>query len=239
MSLLKSLFAAVVLLCLSQLFNYCKTKDNKHYPEISKDSLVFSFVTVGCNREDKKDMDSSNPSTANVAQLTRTFEEVASLNPRPDYFFFTGDMIFGYAKDDTAKLDKEMKAWRKLYESSPLAKTNTKFVAIPGNHELLYSKKAGGASLLAEKAWARVMMPYIAGSNGPKPGGKDSVNTDESRLTYSFDYKGGHFVILNTDEVGLETEVNNYWIADDISKARASGSKKHICVFTHPGLCAP
>src|ERR1700741_5398231 len=52
------------------------------------DSLLFSFAVAGCNRVDKKDILPSNPSTANVVQLNRTFQDIMALKNKPKYFFF-------------------------------------------------------------------------------------------------------------------------------------------------------
>jgi hypothetical protein len=41
------------------------------------------------------DITSSNPSTANLQQLGRAFDEVAALEPPPQFFFFAGDMVYG------------------------------------------------------------------------------------------------------------------------------------------------
>jgi hypothetical protein len=202
------------------------------------DTLLYSFVTVGCNRVDKDDIAEDNPSSGNVIQLRKTFEEVSQLKPVPDYFFFTGDMVMGYVKFDTAKLAKELSAWRNIFETSTLAKTKIKLVAVPGNHELLISKKAS-TGMAEEKIWLREMAPFVRGSNGPKKGGKDSLDNDESKMSYSFDYKGSHFVMLNTDGMGQECRAPKYWVNDDLEKARAN-NPAHIFVFSHiPPYGAP
>lgn len=40
----------------------------------ASDSLLYSFVSIGCNRVDKKDVSPDNPSTANLNQLRRTYQ---------------------------------------------------------------------------------------------------------------------------------------------------------------------
>ncbi len=194
------------------------------------DPVEYSFVVVGCNRLDKADTNTAtNPSTANVPQLVRTFDEISKLTPKPDYLFFAGDMIIGYQMDST-KLAAELSAWRSLYESSPAAKAGIKLVAIPGNHESEDTNKL--AFPLAEATWLSVMNPYICGSNGPHAGGTDSLATDQSRLTYSFDFHDTHFVVLNTDPVGQDAHVPTHWIADDLVAARKAGAK-HIFAIGH------
>jgi len=202
------------------------------------DSLLFSFVTVGCNRIDKDDFSEDNPSTANLAELNKTFEEVSSIKPLPDYFFFTGDLVYGYPKFDTAKLTRELRGWKSVYENSPLAKTGIKMVALPGNHEMLISKKTS-TGIAEEKIWQREMQHYIYGNNGPKRGGKDSMDADESMLDYSFDYKSSHFIVLNTDAMAQECKGPVHWIDDDL-KSEALKNPEHVFVFSHiPAYGAP
>jgi len=189
----------------------------------------YSFVVVGCNRVDKTDT-AGNPSTANIVQLRRTLQEIAKLPKRPRFLFFAGDLTLGYTSD-TVQLATELRAWRALYEASPLAKSGTELVAIPGNHETQDASKIAYAA--AERTWLRVMDPYIKrGGNGPKAGGPDNLATDQSRLTYSFDFAGAHFITLNTDPVGNDWHVPTQWVAADIQKAHAAGAK-HIFAIGH------
>jgi hypothetical protein len=203
----------------------------------ANDPISYSFVVVGCNRLDKADTATSqNPSTANVVQLRQTFNDVAALQPVPSHFFFLGDLVMGYTKD-TSKLGSELRAWKKVYESSSLPAKGTRLVVTPGNHESLISKKSQKATWELEDCWVRNMKPYIAGSNGPKKGGLDSLQTDQSRLNYSFDYKTSHFIVLNTDPAGREARVPVSWIKEDMAKA---GKGKNIFALSHkPAYSAP
>jgi hypothetical protein len=202
---------------------------------VQAQTLDYSFVTVGCNRVDNADSTANKPSTANVYQLNRLFSEVAALNPLPDYLFFTGDLVIGYSID-TIELAEELRGWIALYKASPLYGTSTVLVAIPGNHET-QNQAAGKLSFAAaERTFVREMADYIIGNNGPVATGlvpgTDSLITNQSELTYSFDHKGSHFVMLDTDPVGRDSRVPNYWINQDISAARANGAK-HIFAFGH------
>ncbi|GAC1352046.1 MAG: hypothetical protein NVSMB1_11030 [Polyangiales bacterium] len=198
----------------------------------------FSFVVVGCNRIEKGDVSSTNPSTANVEQLTRTFSDVAALKPPPKFFFFAGDMVLGYS--DEAALEVELKAWVALYNASPLPSLGVELVAIPGNHEM--QAKVGSsklAYLAAETTWVKVMGPYIKASNGPKAAGLDALMTDQSRLTYSFDYQTSHFVILNTDPVGKDWQVPVQWVSNDVTLAHAAGAKHIFAIGHKPAYASP
>ena len=203
-----------------------------------RDTLAYSFAVLGCNRIDNSDVNlTTNPSTANVPQLTRTYADVAALRPVPDYLFFMGDMVVGYSPD-TAVVGRELRAWVGLYRAAPLSRTGIRMVAMPGNHEVMSGKNMP-AFVGAEKAWRVALRPYLAGSNGPLAGGPDLLATDQSQLSYSFDYKKSHFVILNTDPVGAEGTAPLNWLGRDLADARSRGSK-HLFAFGHkPALPAP
>ncbi len=205
----------------------------------STDRIRFSFVVVGCNREDKADTNSAvNPSTANLEQLRRTYAEVAALPVRPKFFFFAGDLVFGYTPD-TASLESQLRAWRAEYDRSPLAGSGTVLIPVPGNHEVQNAKKIAYAA--AERTWLRVMGPDLApyAGNGPAAGGADGLATDQGSLTYSFDYKNTHFLLLDTDPVGRDWTVPVKWIASDLDRA-AKRQAKHIIAIGHkPAFAAP
>jgi len=202
----------------------------------------YSFVVVGCNRLNDVDT-AGSPSTANLPQLNRLFNELSTRTPVPDYLFFAGDLVLGYTKD-TVELERQLKEWLKVYKASSLASKSTKLVVIPGNHET-QDKKAGKKSFPgAERTWLRVMADYIVGSNGPAADSTsgDSLTTDQSKLTYSFDYNGDHFILIDTDPVGRDWRVPVKWIDADASKARTAGAR-HIFAIGHkpawPGPATP
>jgi hypothetical protein len=60
----------------------------------------------------------------------------------------------------------------------------------------------------------------------------DGRTTDQSKLNYSFDYKGLHFAVINTDAVGVETSAPANWLQADLSAAQGRGIKKFF-VFGH------
>jgi len=198
-------------------------------------NLDYSFVVLGCNRVENGDT-VGNPSTANVYQLNRVFDEVSKLKPLPTYLFFAGDLIVGYEKD-TVRLARELQSWIGLYKKSPLSKTSVKLVALPGNHES--DNKVNGQKVpvaTAERVFVRVMKDYIVGSNGPHPTGltlgSDSLTTDQSRLTYSFDFKGDHYIMLNSDPVGQDSRIPDNWVENDIRNAHKKGAR-HIFAIAH------
>ena len=195
----------------------------------------YSFVTFGCNRVENADT-VGNVSTANVYQLKRDFEEIAAMNPLPKFLFVTGDLILGYEKD-TIRLAREFRGWINIYKHSSLANKPVRVIAMPGNHESdqkIDGKKTPVA--VAERVFVREMHEFIAGNNGPKPNGfgpgKDSVYTDQSQLTYSFDYGKDHYVIINSDPVGQDYRVHWHWIQKDVLAAHKNGAR-HIFTFAH------
>ncbi len=198
-------------------------------PAVDPAAPRFTFAVIGCNRVDAADT-LGNTSTANLEQLTRTFQEVAALPTRPRFLFFTGDLVFGYTPD-TLQLDRELRAWRAVYEASPLPALGVELVAMPGNHEVQNLAKVATAA--AERTWLRDMQPYITrGGNGPTAGGADNLATDQSKLTYSFDYSGSHFVTINTDPTGADWHAPTAWLGADLAAANGLGAQ-HIFVFGH------
>ena len=198
-------------------------------PPLDPNGVAFSFVVLGCNRVAAPES-LGVVSTANVAELNRTFADVAAISPKPNFLFFAGDLVFGYTNDSTA-LDRELKGWIALYQASPAANSGIELITVPGNHET--DNLAKFAYPPGERVWLRDMAAYITrGGNGPGVGGADSLQTDQSHLSYSFDFKDAHFLALNTDPVGKDWHVPNAWVASDLAAARSKGAK-HIFVIAH------
>lgn len=60
----------------------------------------------------------------------------------------------------------------------------------------------------------------------------DRVTTDQSGLTYSFDFRGSHYAVINTDATGWDSHAPVAWLAQDFAAAQARGVQ-HIFVFGH------
>jgi hypothetical protein len=232
MKFFKSLGCALIAANLTLSLASCSNKT-------ADDPVQYSFVVLGDCRVDKADTNSAtNPAGANWAQLDRTLEEVTKLDTKPSCIFFNGDEIFGY-ESDTTKLAKAFAIWRDHVETSPAIKAGIKFVAIPGNHETDVDSADGKvASRDAEREWIETMTPLLNGNDGPHAGGPDSLTTDQSRLTYSFDLQDSHFVLMNTDPVGQDSKVPVHWIADDLAKAHKNGAK-HLFAIGHKPAFGP
>jgi len=205
-------------------------------------TVAYSFAVLGCNRVNGSDVTPQNPSTANLAQLERSFAEIAALQPTPSLVFFTGDLVYGLTPDLDV-LRGELEAWVQVYRASPLGQNPAiRLVALPGNHESLQSQPDHQPEVSnpgAEQVWLDVMAPFIAGDNGPPAGGPDHLQTDQSRLTYSFNFRDSHFVVLNTDPCGAPASVPVNWLTNDLVAARQNGSIAQLFVLGHKPAFTP
>src|SRR5882757_2215958 len=208
--------------------------------ESGKTHVVLSFVIIGCNRVNGADVSPDNPSTANLAQLERSFTEIARLKPRPKFAFFTGDMVFGL-NSDLGVLRSQLESWLDVYRSTPLGDDpRIRLIVLPGNHESLVGAKGSQRSNPgAEDVWLSVMQPFIAGDNGPGVGGPDNLQSDQSELTYSFDFRDSHFVMLNTDPFGAVATVPLNWLHQDLAAAAGDANLKHTFVMAHKQAFTP
>ena len=153
---------------------------------------------------------------------------------------------------DLMKHYREYAFWRGLVSTMP--ETGTYVFPVPGNHETeckACPKNSDGqtqSKVENEQAYAANMGDLIldtarftnvlgtapANPNfGPAAGvGPDALQTDQSKLSYSFDYMGYHFAVINTDPVGQETSAPAAWLAQDFAAAQARGAKRFF-VFGH------
>ncbi len=152
---------------------------------------------------------------------------------------------------DLMKFYRQYGFWRGMV--APVLETGTYVFPVAGNHETeckacpVNSDGQRVAKVENEQAWAANMGDLILDTTrftsilgtapanpnfGPVSGGPDGLNTDQSRLSYSFDYANMHFAVINTDPVGAEASAPTQWLAADLAAARARGAKK-IFVFGH------
>jgi hypothetical protein len=224
------------------------------------DALATSFVYVGCNRLGKGDWDqASNPSSANLAQLTRTFADVTALADRPEHFFFTGDLVLGLDPDVTV-LAGQLDAWASVYTADPSGiATKVPVLPIVGNHEMLAKQKVNGTKIeLSNPGADAIWTSFLAGhgfgqyaGNGPTAAGAnaDALKDDQSKLTYSFDDAGVHYVLLNTDTWTSTPDaatgstqlgwIAMQWLTADLAAAQASSGVAHIVVLGHKPIVSP
>ncbi len=153
---------------------------------------------------------------------------------------------------DLMKHYREYAFWRGLVSTMP--ETGTYVFPVPGNHETeckacpknsdgqtqskVENEQAYAANMgdliLDTARFANVLGAAPANVNfGPAAGdGPDALQTDQSKLSYSFDYLGYHFAVINTDPVGQETSAPTAWLGQDFAAAQARGAKRFF-VFGH------
>lgn len=172
--------------------------------------------------------DSRGPNNGvNEPVLTSLISHMMKNFPDQKLNLFPGDMINGSVWD-TASTVQQLKHWKEvmspLYNNPKM--TGIKVYPTPGNHELRNRSDIFNYLKLF-------------------PGLPDNGPADEKGVTYSFDYKGVHFVSVATVrwELGRDNDTTDDkpgwhyvksfdWLAKDLKKARKNGAK-HIIVFGH------
>ena len=147
---------------------------------------------------------------------------------------------------DLVKFYQQYGFWRGAV--APVMEAGTYVFPVPGNHETQCKACGKVAKVENENAWAANMGDLVVDttrfaailgsapqnvSYGPAAGvGPDGLATDQSKLSYSFDFKGLHFAVINTDPVGRDAHAPTQWLAADLAAATARGAKK-LFVFGH------
>ena len=173
--------------------------------------------------------------------------------------FFNGDMIMGYGhaiapangsnvanivNSDLVKFYTQYAFWRGMVAG--MMEVGTYVVPVAGNHETQSKPLGKKAQVANEDAWRANMGDLILDNSrflnlfGEQPtnsnvlnnGPLDSLTSDQSQLSYSFDFHGSHFVVINTDPVGKDAHAPVNWLASDLQAAQARGFKRNF-VFGH------
>jgi hypothetical protein len=147
---------------------------------------------------------------------------------------------------DLLKFYQQYAYWRGMV--STVEETGTYVFPVPGNHETECKACGKTAKVENEAAYVANMGDLIVDSArftaiegsapqnvsfGPAAGSSpDGLSTDQSRLSYSFDFKGSHFVVINTDPVGADAHAPTQWLASDLAAALARGVRRNF-VFGH------
>ena len=141
----KSLLFAALISVLSVSCENTSTKtDDDLVIDIANDSVVSSFVFVGCNRLWWKDLD-RNKSSANTDVLKNIFSHVAASSTKTDYFFFLGDIVNG--ENFTAKnvqfrdLRTEHGLFTFRYDPSYDGNIRKMYIILPSIKKVAYSHK--------------------------------------------------------------------------------------------------
>jgi hypothetical protein len=195
-------------------------------------------------------------------QNTKAFSRIVdSINAQESHLlFFNGDMIMGYGnatnpannsiatvvKSDLMQFYRQYAFWRGMVAG--LMEKGTYVLPVPGNHETQWKKGGKIALSCNEDAWRANMGDLILDTNrfqllfAEQPssinvtnnGPIDGLATDQSQLSYSFDFHGSHFAIVNTDPVGKDAHAPAAWLSDDLafSTSLCSGTNRPTLTST-------
>ncbi|MBI3349774.1 MAG: metallophosphoesterase [Burkholderiales bacterium] len=179
------------------------------------------------------------------ADQTKINGSTKSADPVADASWTTRAQVLN---SDLLAFYKQYAYWRGLV--APVLETGTYVLPVAGNHETQCKACKPGkvAKQANEEAWAANMGDLIvdatrfAAVTGTTPGNiaygpaagssPDGLTTDQRKLSYSFDAKGFHFVVINTDAVGADSTAPTVWLSADLAAAKARGVKKSF-VFGH------
>jgi 3',5'-cyclic-AMP phosphodiesterase len=135
------------------------------------------------------------------------FQQVAALveKMKPDLAFSVGDLVGKCTGNKSC--EKDFKYWKSI-----LGDFASKTYVAQGNHD-----RTGGAE--ADKAWQSA---FDFPKNGPPK---------YSEITYSFDFKNTHFIVLASDkpEIHLVNGEQRAWLEKDL----AENKKENTFVFFH------
>jgi len=155
---------------------------------------------------------------------------------------------------DTTDFYAQYAFWRGMVAN--LMEAGTYVVPVPGNHETQCKSCGKKATADNENIWRDNMSDLILDTNrfagilGAAPDYYDPKNhpqigdlltsaeankaysTDQSELSYSFDFKGSHFAIINTDATGVDGRAPAVWLAADMAAAKDRGAR-HFFIFGH------
>jgi hypothetical protein len=187
-------------------------------------------------------------------RISRSIEHQGS-----SLLFFNGDMIMGYGhaitptngtnvpnivNSDLVKFYTQYAFWRGMVAG--MMEAGTYVVPVPGNHETQSKPLGKKAQVANEDAWRANMGDLIldpsrfvnlfgeppTNSNVLNNGPLDALASDQTQLSYSFDFHGSHFVVINTDPFGRDAHAPVNWLASDLQAAQARGFRRNF-VFGH------
>ena len=151
--------------------------------------------------------------------------------------------VSAIVNSDLMKFYRQYAFWRGMVAG--LMENGTYVIPVAGNHEVQCNKAvqpncANGKHALEvnENAWRANMGDLILDDQrflnlfGEQASHEnvgdnrlaDGLTTDQSKLSYSFDFRGSHFVVINTDPVGKDAHAPTNWLAADLLAAQARGA---------------
>ncbi len=217
-------------------------------PSARADAPILTFATLGDSRAEPGATESEQDKR--WLQNTPVFAQIVDgiRAQAPQLVFFNGDMIMGYSTD-AALIEREYAYWRGMVAG--LIEHGSYVVPVPGNHETQRADGKGQPKLARaenEQLWRDNMgdlildtarferavgAPPQAFDPAHRPTQESDGNTsDQTQLSYSFDAKGLHFVVLNTDAVGQDSRAPARWLEADLAAADKRGVVRSL-VFGH------
>lgn len=209
---------------------------------------ILTFATLGDSRAEPDAAESAQDKRwlQNTPVFARIVDGIRAQSPQ--LVFFNGDMIMGYSAD-AALIEREYAYWRGMVAG--LLEHGTYVVPVPGNHETQRSDGKGQPKFARaenEQLWRDNMGDLILDTarferavgvaprafdpaNHPTREG-DGIGSDQTQLSYSFDAKGLHFVVINSDAVGQDSRAPAHWLEADLAAAQARGVARSF-VFGH------
>jgi len=170
-----------------------KVKKNKYFFVATTVSLlILFFLNVSCSSkksvtrfvflgDTRGDYKAKNPVVLNDAVLKKFVRQILSLNPKPKFIIFNGDMV---AKTAYKKFPQAITKWKNTF-LSPLKKAGITVYLTPGNHIVDQKKKYKLISASNYIERFRKNFSSDNPSNGP---------VGYKGVSYSFDYDDCHFV---------------------------------------------
>jgi hypothetical protein len=213
------------------------------------DPVILSFATVGDSRQDPATAGLSGQDATwlqNTKAWSRIMREIQA--KKSNMLFFNGDMIMGYGKADVPADTSTVSA---IVPGNHEVQCNSAVDAtcVAGKTAYEVNENAWRANmgdLIVDTERFKTLFgaypdyyfannyPAIGGgaSDANGAGGTDFINTDQSQLSYSFDFRGNHFAVINTDPVGNDSHAPVNWLANDLQAAQGRGAT-HFFVFGH------
>jgi hypothetical protein len=197
-----------------------------------------------------------NPSSTNIPQLRQTMLDLKRLPNKPALTVFTGDMVMNEVDDQGQSLEVQLSAWQWIFDSMTKPR-GMRLLPIAGNHEINIAKVELNAQTPSPYMYD-VWLDWLSSNgyarysgNGPTPetSPADQLVWNDRQMTYSFNLRGTHFVIINTETVSNAIDPTSglpyagwipiNWIERDLAAAQRNPAVSTIVVFGHRPIEAP
>jgi hypothetical protein len=161
--------------------------------------------------------------------------------------------VNGIVSSDLMQFYKQYGFWRGMVAGT--MENGVYVFPVAGNHEVQCNSKnttqcevsGKHAMVQNEDAWRKNMSDLIFDDTrfhnifGVNPSNEDDgtnsapldgIASSQKQLNYSFDYKGSHFAVINTDPYLNDGHAPVNWLAQDLASAKTRGAT-HFFIFGH------